>query len=222
MYTLYHYPLCPFSRKVRILLTEKDQDFELVEEIFWQRRKEFWHLNPAMQVPVLVLTSGRKVPDSYAICEYIDEKFPSTRFMGKTPEERANIRRLISWFDNKFYNEVTRYLLKEKIIRHYTKKGETSSEAIRAAKLNIIPHLEYITYLTNDNKWFEGDKLSLADITASAHLSVVDYLGEIPWDSYPKAKEWYALIKSRPSFRKLLSDKIPGFIPPKHYANLDF
>ncbi len=204
------------------MLTEKKLDFELITENFWERRRAFANLNPAMQVPVLIEPDNKVLPDSYAICEYLETMYPEHRLVGFSETEAANIRRLISWFDGKFFNEVNRYLINEKVLRFYTRIGAPNSEAIRVAKANIIPHLEYISYLTDENIWLSGEHLTLADITAAAHISVADYLGEVPWDSYPKVKEWYALLKSRPSFRKLLNDKIPGFAPPKHYAVLDF
>lgn len=222
MRTLYHFPICPFSRKVRVTLAEKKLDFDLIVENFWERRRAFASLNPAMQVPVLVEPDGQTIPDSYAICEYLDTAYPENRLIGYSDIESANIRRLISWFDNKFFHEVNKYLINEKILRYYTRVGAPNSEAIRVAKVNIIPHMEYISYLTDENTWLAGERITLADITASAHISVADYLGEVPWDAYPKVKEWYALLKSRPSFRKILNDKIPGFAPPKHYAVLDF
>jgi glutathione S-transferase len=220
---LYHFPLCPFSRKLRIVLAEKHIAYEAVIENFWEKRPSFAFINPAMQVPVLV-DNELALADSYAITEYLEEKYPDASFtlLGKTPEERAETRRLISWFDQKFFYEVTRYILNEKVIRYYTGIGQPLSDALRAAKVNIIPHLEYITFLTRDKKWLTGDHFTLADITAAAHLSVLDYLNEITWSACPEVKEWYALIKSRPSFRGLLTDRTPGFHPPKCYANLDF
>ncbi len=222
MRTLYHFQLCPFSRKVRVMLAEKKLDFDLVVENYWERRRAFAMLNPAMQVPVLVETDGKVLPDSYSICEYLEAVYPDNRLIGFSETESANVRRLVSWFDNKFFNEVNRYLINEKVLRYYTRVGVTNSEAIRVAKNNIIPHMEYISYLTEENMWLAGERVTLADIAAASQLSVADYLGEVPWESYPQVKDWYALLKSRPSFRKILNDKIPGFAPPKHYAVLDF
>ena len=99
---------------------------------------------------------------------------------------------------------------------------EPNSWALRAAFLNISYLLQYITYLTERRLWLAGSQMSLADLTAAAHLSCLDYLGDVPWDDHPEAKDWYARIKSRPSFRNLLTDHIPGLPPPKHYGNLDF
>lgn len=223
MRTLYHFPLCPFSRKVRIFLSEKQLTCSLVVENFWEKRPSFSLINPAMQVPVLI-EDGLTLADSYPITEYLEEKYPSPSlsFLGTTPTARAETRRLIAWFDQKFFQEVTRYIVNEKVIRYYTGIGQPLSDAIRAAKVNLIPHLEYIAFLTRDQKCLTGDTLTLADITAAAHLSVLDYLNEINWNTYSEVKDWYALIKSRPSFRPLLADRTPGFHPPKCYADLDF
>jgi glutathione S-transferase len=223
MRILYHFPLCPFSRKVRILLAEKGLEHELVSEHFWERRRAFARLNPAMQVPVLVEMDGRTLPDSTAIVEYLEETYPpENHYLGATPEERAETRRLIAWFDIKCFQEVTRYLIQEKVVRYYQGVGYPSSEVIRAAKANLMPHLEYIAYQTRQQQWLAGERFSLADIAAAAQLSVLDYMGEVPWDAAPATRDWYALVKSRPSFRPLLKDRIPGFTPPLHYANPDF
>jgi glutathione S-transferase len=190
-------------------------------ENFWERRKGFARINPAMQVPVFIEFDELKIPDSYAICEYLEGKYPERKILGETLTESAEIRRLVSWFDNKFYNEVSRYLLNEKVIRFMT-GGEPYSDAIRAAKANMPAHLEYIKFLTRAHKWLVGETITLADIAAAAHISVIDFLGEVPWDNYPEVKEWYAQVKSRPSFRAILQDRVMGYVPPKCYANLDF
>ncbi len=221
--TLYHTPLHPYSRKIRVLLKEKKLDFELVDEPVWERRENFFKLNPAGEVPVFIDENGLTISGSYAIGEYIDEAYDSNhKLIGETLEERAEIRRLITWFDIKFYQEVSQYILFEKVYRRLMNNGTPDSSTIRIGKQNILCHLDYISYLTKDNTFLAGDKISLADITAAAHLSSLDYLSDVPWENSPRAKEWYAIIKSRPSFRPLLLDRIRGFRPPSHYDNPDF
>lgn len=223
MRTVYHFSLCPFSRKLRIQLAEKGLDFELVSENYWENRREFLMLNPAMQVPVLVEPDGKTIPDSYAISEYIEAQYCGKNcLLGDSTGEGAGIRRLISWYDNKFYNEVTKYLVNEKVIRYLMKVGEPNSDIIRKAKKNLRNHLKYLSFLTSDCKYLMGEKFSMADIAAAAQISVIDYLGEMPWDDYPNVKDWYALIKSRPSFRGIMKDNVSGFKAPVHYANPDF
>ena len=222
MRTLYHYPVSPFSRKVRIVLGEKQLEFSLKTENFWERRREFLAMNPAAQVPVLIESDKQLYSDSTAICEYLEEQYPEYKILGCGVNERAEVRRISAWFNNKFYYEVTKYILDEKIFKHYRKEGAPDSVAIRAAKTNVLYHMDYIAFLLKDRKWMAGETFSLADITASSHLSVLDYLGDVPWEHNKEVKEWYALIKSRPSFRPLLQDKIPGFSPPRYYDNLDF
>lgn len=222
MRVLYHLSLSPFCRKVRILLNEKKVEFELRAEQVWDRRPAFLALNPAGEVPVLVEPDGAVVCDSTTICEYLDEVEPEPRLMGGGPSERAEIRRLVAWFDRKFNREVTENLVGEKIDKRFLGRGVPDSSAIRAGLANIHVHLDYIGYLIRDRRWLAGEELSLADITAAAHLSAVDYLGDVPWEEHEEAKDWYARIKSRPSLRPLLADHIPGAPPPKHYADLDF
>jgi glutathione S-transferase len=222
MRTLYHLWLSPFSRKIRLVLKEKNLDFEMVIERIWERRPEFLALNPAGEVPVLVEPDGTTLADATAITEYLEEIYPERPLIGATPVERAETRRLVAWFDVKFNREVTMNLVEEKITKRFLGLGQPNSQAIRAGCQNIKHHLDYIAYLMDRRSYLAGDSFGLADITAAAHLSSVDYLGDVPWEQHDGAKEWYARVKSRPSFRPLLADHIPGAAPPKHYADLDF
>jgi glutathione S-transferase len=222
MRTLYHFPLCPFSREVRVILKEKELPFESVVENYWERRPNFARLNPAMEVPVLIEENDDVLAEIAAISGYLEETYPQKSLLGDNAAQRAEVRRLVGWFNNKFYHEVTYYILNERIIRYFTRTGDTNSHLIRAAKANIYYHLDYIAFLTKQRKWLAGEQLSLADIAAACQLSVLDYLGDVPWEHNPAIKEWYALIKSRPSFRPILADRISGFTPSKHYTDLDF
>ena len=222
MQTLYHLWLSPFCRKVRIVLHEKKIDVDLKVENVWERRKEFLALNPAGEVPVLVEPGGTALSGSNVICEFLDEIHPEPPLVGRHPLERAEVRRLVHWFDSKFNEEVTENLVGEKVMKRFLGLGAPDSKAIRAGHNNINTHLSYISYLIERRKWLAGNELTLADIAAAAHLSTIDYLGDVPWSDHHPAKDWYARIKSRPSFRALLSDHIPGAPPSKHYANLDF
>ncbi len=223
MRTLYHLALSPFSRKVRVALKEKNLDFTLRVEKVWERQPEFLALNPAGTVPVLVDEDGTTLADSSVICEYLEDLYPDERkLLGETIHERAETRRLVAWFDLKFSREVTDNLYREKMMKKFLGLGEPNSAAIRAGSSNIHYHLDYIGWLTERRKFLAGQKFSLADIAAASHLSVLDYMGDVPWDQHARAKDWYARIKSRPAFRPLLADLVPGAPPPKHYADLDF
>jgi glutathione S-transferase len=222
MRVLYHQSLSPFCRKVRIALAEKKLEFELRPEPVWERRAEFLALNPAGDLPVLVESDGAVLADSQAIVEYLEETAPEPPLLCGTPLERAEARRLIAWFDVKFNAEVTDNLVGEKVMSRLLRRGHPNSAAIRAGHANIRHHLEYVAFLMERRNWLAGDRLTLADITAAAHLSCVDYIGDVPWDGYEDAKTWYARVKSRPSFRAILADAIPGLPPVAAYADLDF
>ncbi|HUK06544.1 MAG TPA: glutathione S-transferase family protein [Stellaceae bacterium] len=222
MRLLYHLWLSPLARKIRVVLKEKNLDFTMKVEKTWERRPEFLALNPAGEVPVLIEPDGAVLADAGAIAEFLDEVYREKLLIGLNPTDRAEVRRLCSWFDGKMNREVTELLVGEKMMKRFLGLGEPNSTAIRAGKTNINYHLEYVTFLVERRRWLGGDHFSLADITAAAHFSALDYLGDVPWDQHEPAKEWYARIKSRPSFRPLLADHIPGAPPPKHYADLDF
>ncbi len=214
--------LHPFSRKVRLVLAEKKLVFDLQVEKIWERRTAFLAMNPAGDVPVLVENDGTIFSNSQVICEYLDEVYKDVNLLGSDPIQRAETRRLASWFDVKFNNEVTDNLVGEKLMKRFLKLGEPHGPSIRAGHANIHYHLDYIGFLCEKRTWLAGENFSLADIAAAAHLSSIDYIGDVPWDEHHAARDWYARVKSRPSFKALLEDRIPGFTPVEHYENVDF
>ncbi|PZQ48244.1 MAG: glutathione S-transferase [Micavibrio aeruginosavorus] len=222
MRTLYHVWLHPFSRKVRVALAEKKLEFDLQVEKIWERRTAFLAMNPAGDVPVLVEQDGVILSNSQVICEYLEEVYPEIDLLGKDPHDRAETRRLVGWFDVKFNREVTDNLVGEKLMKRFLKLGEPHGPSIRAGHANIHYHLDYIGFLCEKRTWLAGEKFTLADIAAAAHLSAIDYIGDVPWDEHHHARDWYARVKSRPSFKPLLEDRIPGFTPVEHYENVDF
>ncbi len=204
------------------MLSEKRLPFELRPEKVWERRSDYLEMNAAGTVPTLVEDTGLIVPDSAVICEYLDEAYPDSSLMGRTLAERIEVRRLPASFDGKFAAEVTNNLYGEKHLRRLTGRGNPDPAAIRTGYAAIRYHLDYIGWLAETRKWLAGSMLSMADFAAAAHLSTLDFLGEVDWSMSPSAKEWYARMKSRPSFRGVLADRVPGVVAAPHYADLDF
>ncbi len=222
MRVLYYFWLSPSCRKVMIVLGEKKLAFDAILERHWERRHEFLALNPAGEVPVLQEDDRPPIAHAQTICEYLDEIHDQPALLGTDAEARAEARRLSAWFDEKFHAEVTGYLLSEKVLKRFTDSAPPEAHRIRAALRNIDHHLDYVSWLAERRNWLAGEDFSLADISAAAQLSAVDYLGDVPWERHPAAKDWYARVKSRPSFRPVLAEHMPGLPPPKHYADLDF
>jgi glutathione S-transferase len=221
MARLYHVPLSPFCRKVRLCLAEKRIECELVEERYWEQSPDFLRRNPAGKVPVLKI-DGRTLSESTAICEYIEETRPEPPLMPRTPEARYEVRRLVAWFDDKFHHEVTSKLLYERVNKKVMGQGYPDSRNVKTGAQKIKYHLDYMGWLLDHRRWLAGDVMTLADFAAAAHLSALDYISDVDWDRSETVKDWYAKIKSRPAFRGILADQVPGFPPPAHYADLDF
>lgn len=228
MLTLFQHMLCPHSRYVRLILGEYGIEARHIEERFWERREEFLLLNPAGDIPVLVADGEPAIPGGAIIAEYIEEtREPGPDgLMPARPGERVEVRRLASWFNDKFHAEVSGLLVTERVFkRHMTREqggGPPDTDALRAARHNIRYHLAYLGWLARTRNWLAGERLTLADLAAAAHLSAVDYLGEVPWTEDEAAKTWYARVKSRPSFRPILADVLAGVPPSASYADLDF
>jgi glutathione S-transferase len=230
MILLHHHPFCPHSRFVRLVLAEIGVEVELVEERPWERRVPFLTINPAGTIPVLVEEDGLAIAGAGSIAAHLDETREAPAggrpLLPADRTGRVEVRRLLDWFLCKFQEEVAAYLLTEKIYKRFMSAdaggGPPDGNAIRAARANVRYHLHYIGYLIARRNWLAGDDLTFADLAAAAHLSAVDYLGDVPWDESDIAKNWYARVKSRPSFRTLLADRMPGMTPSAHYADLDF
>ncbi len=221
MIRLYHFPLSPYCRKVRLTLAEKKLEVELVEERYWEPSAEFLRRNPAGKVPVLKI-DARLMSESQAICEYLEEAYPAVPLMPRDADGRYEVRRLCAWFDDKFQAEVTSKLLHERINKKIMAQGYPDSKNVKFGAGRIKVHIDYLAGLLDQRRWLAGDVMTLADLTAAAHLSCLDYISDVDWNRSATVKDWYAKIKSRPSFRTLLADQVSGFPPPAHYADLDF
>ncbi len=221
MVLLIHHPVSPFSRKVRIAMGEKKMLFVLREEEPWNLSADMYKLNPAGSLPVF-LSDGNVIAGNYAICEYLEEFNREIPLLPQDLKQRAEVRRLVEWFDDKFYKEVYRNIAYEKIHKRFGSGLAPDSRILKIGLNNLNFHLEYLDWLTERNNYLAGENLTLADAAAAAQLSIIDYLGDVPWEGYRNAKLWYSKMKSRPSFKDILKDSVKGILPAKHYANLDF
>lgn len=223
MWLVHQFPLCPFSRKVRLLLGEKGVGYDLVRVNPWERQDEFLDLNPAGQVPVLVEANKNiTLIHSAAICEYFEETVDQAPMITGTAQNRAEIRRLVAWFDEQFYGQVVGPLLYERMQKRLVDRQAPDAAVLRQAMKNANQLLDYVDWLVDHRNWLAGATLSLADLAAAAHISVADYLGGIDWRSHQQTRDWYAGLKSRPSFRPLLSERMEVIPPPAHYDKVDF
>jgi glutathione S-transferase len=223
MWQLYQFPLCPFSRKVRLLLGEKGIAYDLVTEYPWEARPGFRDINPAGSTPAMHdAANDLTLADSVAICEYFEETEPSHPLFAGSAHQRAEIRRLVAWFDGKFYRDVGAPLLQEKMIKRLFYRQTPDATALRAAMRAATDHLEMLGTLLDHHRWLTGTTLTMADLAAAAHLSVADYLGGIDWVGHDTVHDWYAALKSRPSFRPLLDERMGALMPPQHYADVNF
>jgi glutathione S-transferase len=228
--TLHHFPLDPASRQVRLALGEKRLAFTEVQVRYWERPKELTALNPSGLVPVLVETPSAEtcgakplvLCEARAILDHLEETVPEPALLGRDPAERAEARRLLAWFARKFEHEAGGYILHEKMEKRLLGLGAPDLNNLRQGRDGLRTHMFYIDKLLQEREWLAGRRLSLADFAASAHLSVIDYCGDMPWADFPAVKTWYMKLKSRPCFRPLLADRWPGLSPSRHYDDLDF
>ena len=189
----------------------------------WERRDEFLDLNPTGRTPVMVeADKGIVLIDSNSICEYFEETVNKAPMISGTAVNRAEIRRLVAWFDEQFHADVVGPLMHERMRKRLIDRASPDAGALRQAMKLALNHLDYTDYLLDHRNWLGGATISLVDLTAAAHISVADYLGGIDWRGHDQTKRWYMGLKSRPSFRPLLSERMEVISPPDHYDAVDF
>lgn len=218
------------SRFIRLVLSEYGFQVDFVEEQTWEMRREFLAINPAGTIPVYIDDNMRALCGATVISEFLDEVHGilkrDRRLLAEDPFHRAEIRRLTEWFLQKLEQDVTRPLVRELVHKVHMPPslggGAPDSKVLRTARGNVRQHMKYLSWLAGSRQWLAGDRLSYADLSAGAAVSILDYMGEIDWADLPAAKEWYQRLKSRPSFRPLLTERVRGLTPVSHYADLDF
>lgn len=221
MWRLHQFALCPFSRKVRLVVAEKGGMIELVREAPWDRNDAWLALSPTGQTPVLVVDE-QAIGDSIAASEYADEAIAGPSLIGAEPRERAEARRLVAWFDQRFFTEVGVTLLQERFLKRVVRREPPDGQALRRASKAVEAHLDYMEWLLDTRRWLAGASFGIADLTAAAHVSVADYLSGIDWSGHENVRTWYSALKSRPSMRPLLAERVEGLFPPAHYDKLDW
>ncbi len=222
MWSLYQFPLCPFSRKIRLLMGEKNIPYDPLREDPWNASDAFYNLNPAGRTPVLVDEDrGIALADSRAIGEYLEETVDRVPMISGTAAGRAEIRRLTALFDENFFHDVTEPLLNERMKKRLIFKQPPDSTVLSEAMRMAHGHLDYMDWLIDNRPWLAGSTMSMADLAAAAQISVADYLGGIDWRDHEQTRGWYAVFKSRPSFQPLLTERMDGIRPPDHYGKVD-
>lgn len=224
MLKLYHWPLDPAARTVRLALGEKRLGVDLVESRPWAPHPDIDALAPGAIIPALVDKGpeGRVVAiGTQAILEHLEEAHPAPRLLPAGRQDRAEARRLWRWCEETFI-DVMDTLLRERVIQWIRRDREPDSTALRKGAHALRGRLTFLNALAEERSHMAGRALTLADLAIAAHLSSLDYFGDVDWAPVPELRAWYARMKSRPSFRPLLGDRIESARPAKHYADLDF
>jgi glutathione S-transferase len=222
---LLQHRLDPASRVARLMFAEYGVPAELEDIKPWMREPQLLEINPAATVPILIEEGQPPVVGVLAVIHAIEERYSPSAVAGLFPAqsaERSETWRLLDWVLLKLNDEVTRYVFEEKIVKR-DKRGATPDPAVlRVAKANLVEHMLYFNWLFATRHWIAGDAMTLADFALAAHLSSLDYMGDVLWDTSIETRQWYARIKSRPAFRTLLSDRVAGLPAAAGYADLDF
>lgn len=214
MRRLIHLTLSPASRVARLILGEKRLAFDPATPEDAQA-----HL------PVFIDLDGTRCEGLWAVVDHLEGAYPERPLVPEDSEQRAEVLRWLDWAMGQMNERVTRKILYEKAAQRFTgapAAGAPDMNVIRQGREALRTALATINRAVEQNGNLVARDCSLSDIAVAAHLSALDYFGEVPWTEFPQAGEWYVRMKSRPSFRSLLADRLPGQPPVMHYAELDF
>ncbi len=219
--TVHYHALCPFSKQFIVLLSELGLKYNIIKEDYWLKNPAFVRLSPWLELPVIIIDETI-VTGIYPCLEYLIDLKKDSHLFGNDPQILVCIRQIINWFNQHCYYEVVKNIINEKLIKPDLKKEYTDSNILRASKTALHKHMMQLNAIISTQQYIVSESITYADISAASHFAVLDYFNEINWQNYPKIKDWYCLIKSRPSFRATLYEKVKGINPPKHYLELDF
>lgn len=218
---LYQMPFCPFSRKIAFGLYEKGVPVTPVMERTWKPSRALLQLNPSGELPVF--QEGNLVCwNDYCACEYIEDVYSTPQMMGQETIDRLETRKVMSWFDRVFYNDVYMTLFYERALKRAIVHSGPDTAVLKSGRAILRKHMGYLSFLVDRYAYIAGNRFSWADVTVASHISCIDYLGEIVWKDFPVAQEWYLKIKCRPAFRSFLMQTFPGLDPAPWYPLLDF
>ncbi len=214
MRRLTHLVFQPASRLVRLVAGEKRLTLD-------PQQAEDYHAH----APVFVDLDGTTCIGLWAILDHLEGTYPEVSLIPEDANERGEALRWLDWTGTVLGDQVTRKIVYEKANPRYTGAPTRSTpdmNVIRSGRDRLREMIPQLGQTVDENGNLVSRVCTIADFALAAHLSALDYFGEVPWDANTPLREWYMRIKSRPSFRSLLADRVPGQPPIKHYADLDF
>ncbi len=214
MRRLTHLILAPSSRFARLVIGEKRLtcDCPAAEDA-------------QAHLPIFVDLDGTRCEGLWAIIDHLEGNYPERPLTPEEPAARTETLRWLDWAMGPFHEQVTQKIVFEKASPRFTgglARRAPDMNVIRQGREAIKPALATIGKIAEQRGNLAERDCTLGDFAVAAQISTLDYFGEVPWAEFPQATEWYIRMKSRPSFRTLLGDRVPGQPPVSHYAELDF
>lgn len=196
---LYYHQQSNFSRKIRILLAEKNLDCELKDVDLKSKPPEFLKLSPIGRVPVFVEQDGTVIWDSTLIAEYLDETYPKPSFYPSNSQERLKCRKWEELADHLGDSIISLWILNltnNLAPSFYRTKLETTINRL----LPIFDEqLAQSKYLLGDETWTAADIAALCSLGYYSLRLNEDWLLQ-----YPNLKNWFNNLHERKSVKSTI------------------
>ena len=209
---LYGAPLSPFVRKADALLREKGATFELESVNIMPMPDWFKDISPARRIPVLRDTDIGKegplgtIPDSSAICVYIEQKFPEPAFYPEAPYERGRAVWLEEYCDTELAGPLGLGIFRPIQFNRFMGK-EPDIEAAKKTYAKQLPRsLDYLESEIGDGEFLVGDALSIADVSLACQLAQLELVaGPLDAARWPGVAGLVERLTQRESFQPCLA-----------------
>lgn len=192
-----------YHNKVRLALLEKGIPFEEDDSCKPSQEAAFLARSPLGKVPWIELDDGRRLAESEAICEYLEETHPDKPLMPKDPYERAKVRELVTFIE--WYGEMVARRLYGQA---YFGSGPVSEGTKQSVEKDLEKGVRALKTMMKFSPFIAGSQLTLADCAAFVHLPLIslttkivygrDFLGDVT-----QLKPYLQMLKERPAFARV-------------------
>jgi len=194
-------PLSPYAQKVRLVLHEKQIDFESREMWSKSQHEELFSLNPRGEVPALI-DDETVVADSTIICEYLEERFPDPPLLPADPGQRAIARSVERLSDT----SIDACVITLAMFRFFRPALATErADALEKAEANLRGYYAHLDTRLGGHEYFAGE-LSRADLALIVHVNTAAFLGCAPADDQARLAGWVERMNTRPSVARSVAD----------------
>ena len=206
---LYDCTTAPSPQRVRIFLAEKGIDIPLVQVALRdgeQLGDAFRKINPDCTVPVLALDDGSTISEIFAICQYLESRYPEPSLMGRNPLEQATVSMWNAKVEQHGLQGLAEALrnrakgMRDRALPgplNYAQIPELAERGLKRAGA----FFDRLDGQLTDKAFVTGDQFTMADITAYVMIEFAGWSRLSIADNQVHLQRWYNDVSTRPAMK---------------------